>query len=105
MSLSSMPALVPAVFASATCRLWLDAGGSAAHSLSRMRRIGILPACALAPRCPSQVACKEMPLEGEYEPSPWAWVREQVAEYEASNGQRANTLLDTELPVVIVTMR
>ena len=46
-----------------------------------------------------------MPLEGEYEPSPWAWVREQVAEYEASNGQRANTLLDTNLPVVIVTMR
>ena len=46
-----------------------------------------------------------MPLEGEYEPSPWAWVREQVAEYEASNGERANTLLDTNLPVVIVTMR
>src|SRR6185295_8195646 len=46
-----------------------------------------------------------MPLDGEYEPSPWAWVREQVAEYEASSGQRANTLLDTKLPVVIVTMR
>jgi deazaflavin-dependent oxidoreductase (nitroreductase family) len=45
------------------------------------------------------------PLEGEYEPSPWAWVREQVEEYEASNGERANTLLDTGLPVVIVTMR
>jgi F420H(2)-dependent quinone reductase len=46
-----------------------------------------------------------MPLEGEYEPSPWAWVREQVAEYEASGGERANTLWDTGLPIVIVTMR
>ena len=46
-----------------------------------------------------------MPLEGEYEPSPWDWVREQVEEYEASQGQRANTLMDTGLPVVIVTTR
>lgn len=46
-----------------------------------------------------------MPLEGEYEPSPWDWVREQVEEYEASNGQRANTLRDTGLPVVIITTR
>jgi deazaflavin-dependent oxidoreductase (nitroreductase family) len=46
-----------------------------------------------------------MPLEGEYEPSPWDWVREQVEEYEASDGQRANTLRDTGLPVVIVTTR
>ena len=46
-----------------------------------------------------------MPLEGEYEPSPSEWVREQVEEYEASNGQRANTLLDTGLPVVIITTR
>ena len=46
-----------------------------------------------------------MPLEGEYEPSPWEWVREQVEEYEASNGQRANTLRDTGLPVVIITTR
>lgn len=44
-------------------------------------------------------------LEGEYEPSPAAWVRDQVAEYEASGGQRANTLRDTGLPVVIVTTR
>ena len=36
-----------------------------------------------------------MPLEGEYEPSPQAWVRDQVAEYESSGGQRANTLRDT----------
>ena len=46
-----------------------------------------------------------MPLRGEYEPSPWDMVREQVEEYEASNGQRANTLLDTGLPVVIITTR
>ena len=46
-----------------------------------------------------------MPLSGQYEPSPAAWVREQVEEYEASGGERANTLRDTGLPVVIVTMR
>jgi deazaflavin-dependent oxidoreductase (nitroreductase family) len=46
-----------------------------------------------------------MPLQGEYEPSPWDWVREQVEEYEASNGERANTLRDTGLPVVIITTR
>lgn len=46
-----------------------------------------------------------MPLSGEYEPSPAAWVRDQVQAYEASGGQRANTLRDTGLPVVIVTMR
>jgi deazaflavin-dependent oxidoreductase (nitroreductase family) len=46
-----------------------------------------------------------MPLEGEYEPSPAEWVRNQVAEYESSGGQRANTLMDTGLPIVIVTTR
>jgi len=46
-----------------------------------------------------------MPLEGEYEPSPWDWVRQQVEEYEASNGERGNTLRDTGLPVVILTTR
>jgi deazaflavin-dependent oxidoreductase (nitroreductase family) len=46
-----------------------------------------------------------MPLEGEYEPSPWAWVREQVETYERTGGREANTLLDTGLPVVIVTTR
>jgi F420H(2)-dependent quinone reductase len=43
--------------------------------------------------------------EGEYEPSPSEWVRDQVAEYESSGGQRANTLLDTGLPIVIFTTR
>jgi deazaflavin-dependent oxidoreductase (nitroreductase family) len=46
-----------------------------------------------------------MALAGEYEPSPSEWVRNQVAEYEASGGTRANTLLDTGMPVVIVTTR
>ncbi len=46
-----------------------------------------------------------MPIEGEYEPSALDWVRDQVAEYEASGGARANTLRDTGIPVVIVTMR
>jgi deazaflavin-dependent oxidoreductase (nitroreductase family) len=46
-----------------------------------------------------------MNVDGEYEPSPAQWVRDQVAEYEASGGQRANTLRDTGLPVVIVTTR
>ncbi|WP_370423782.1 nitroreductase family deazaflavin-dependent oxidoreductase [Streptomyces sp. QH1-20] len=46
-----------------------------------------------------------MPLEGEYEPSPAQWVREQVELYESSGGTRGTTLWDTGLPVVIVTMR
>jgi deazaflavin-dependent oxidoreductase (nitroreductase family) len=44
-----------------------------------------------------------MPVKGEYEPSPASWVRDQVEEYEASGGTRATTLLDTGLPVVVVT--
>ena len=44
-----------------------------------------------------------MPLTGEYEPSPTKWVRDQVAEYEASGGTRGTTLRETGLPVVIVT--
>src|SRR5712691_2024317 len=46
-----------------------------------------------------------MTLEGEYEPSPWDWVREQVETYERTGGREANTLLDTGLPVIIVTTR
>ena len=41
----------------------------------------------------------------DYEPSPWEWVRDQVEEYEASGGARANTLRDTGLPVVILTTK
>ena len=43
--------------------------------------------------------------DNEYVPSPAEWVRNQVAEYEASGGSAANTLLDTGMPVIIVTMR
>ncbi len=46
-----------------------------------------------------------MPLTGEYEPSAQEWVRDQVARYEASGGTEATTLLDTGMPVVIVTNR
>jgi F420H(2)-dependent quinone reductase len=46
-----------------------------------------------------------MPLEGEYEPSSFGWVRDQVEEYESSAGERANTLRDTGWPVIIVTTR
>jgi deazaflavin-dependent oxidoreductase (nitroreductase family) len=46
-----------------------------------------------------------MAVEGEYEPSPSEWVRDQVEEYESSGGTRANTLRDTGLPIVIFTTR
>jgi F420H(2)-dependent quinone reductase len=46
-----------------------------------------------------------MTLEGEYEPSTQQWVRDQVEAYERSGGTEANTLRETGIPVVIVTMR
>ncbi len=46
-----------------------------------------------------------MTLKGDYAPSSAQWVRDQVESYERSGGQEANTLRDTGLPVVIVTMR
>src|SRR6202046_3810587 len=44
-------------------------------------------------------------LQGDYEPSPSDWVRDQVGEFEASAARRANTLLDTGLPIIVVTTR
>jgi deazaflavin-dependent oxidoreductase (nitroreductase family) len=44
-----------------------------------------------------------MPVQGEYEPSTAAWVRDQVEAYEKSGGTERTTLRDTGLPVVIVT--
>ena len=44
-------------------------------------------------------------FQGEYVPSAAGWVRNQVEAYERSGGQEANTLRDTGLPVIIVTMR
>jgi deazaflavin-dependent oxidoreductase (nitroreductase family) len=46
-----------------------------------------------------------MSLDGEYEPSTAQWVRDQVAEYESSGGQRGSTLRESGLPVIIVTSR
>ena len=46
-----------------------------------------------------------MPITGEYEPSTIGWVAQQVADYEESGGTRGNTLVDTGMPVVIITMR
>jgi deazaflavin-dependent oxidoreductase (nitroreductase family) len=46
-----------------------------------------------------------MSVEGEYEPSTRAWVREQVELYEGSGGTQGTTLRDTGLPVVIITNR
>ena len=44
-----------------------------------------------------------MGFDGEYEPSTWDWVAEQVAEYEASGGTQANTLRETGIPIIIFT--
>jgi deazaflavin-dependent oxidoreductase (nitroreductase family) len=46
-----------------------------------------------------------MPLEGAYEPSPTQWVREQVELYESSGGTEGNTLMDTGMPVIVLTTR
>lgn len=46
-----------------------------------------------------------MTFDGDYAPSQWDWVRDQVELYERSGGTEGTTLLDTGLPVVIVTMR
>ncbi|MFI8235216.1 nitroreductase family deazaflavin-dependent oxidoreductase [Streptomyces sp. NPDC085900] len=46
-----------------------------------------------------------MPLEGEYEPSPEQWVRDQVELYESSGGTKGTTLRGTGLPVVVLTTR
>ncbi len=43
--------------------------------------------------------------DDNYEPSPWEWVRSQVDTYERSGGKEGTTVLDTGLPVVIVTHR
>ncbi len=46
-----------------------------------------------------------MPLDGEYEPSPEKWVRDQVELYERTGGREGNTLRDTGLPIVLFTTR
>lgn len=44
-----------------------------------------------------------MPLEGEYEPSPEKWVRDQVELYEKSGGTKGTTMRG--MPVVVLTTR
>jgi deazaflavin-dependent oxidoreductase (nitroreductase family) len=44
-------------------------------------------------------------VDGDYGPSPAQWVRDQVERYEATAGREANTLRDTGLPIIVVTMR
>ncbi|MEU0383348.1 nitroreductase family deazaflavin-dependent oxidoreductase [Streptomyces chartreusis] len=46
-----------------------------------------------------------MPLQGEYEPSPTQWVRDQVELYESSGGTRGTTLQGSKMPVVVLTSR
>ncbi len=46
-----------------------------------------------------------MTLEGDYEPSPSEWVREQVETFERTEGREGNTLRDTGLPIIVLTMR
>jgi len=46
-----------------------------------------------------------MALAGDYEPSPAGFVRGQVEEYESSGGERGNTLMDTGIPVIIITSK
>jgi deazaflavin-dependent oxidoreductase (nitroreductase family) len=48
---------------------------------------------------------RAMPLTGEYEPSSWDWVREQVETYERTGGAEANTLRETGIPIVIITTK
>ncbi len=44
-------------------------------------------------------------IEGEYVPSTMKWVRDQVETYERTDGREANTLLDTGIPIIVVTTR
>src|SRR5947209_16740041 len=53
---------------------------------------------------PSVQGAPAVSLEREYAPSAMSWVSDQVEAYERSGGKEANTLLDTGLPVVIVSM-
>ena len=46
-----------------------------------------------------------MTLQGEYIPSAAGWVRDQVETYERTGGREGNTLRDSGIPVIIVTMR
>lgn len=44
-----------------------------------------------------------MTLPGTYVPSSTQWVRDNVADYEASDGERGGNLPGTDYPVVVIT--
>ena len=44
-----------------------------------------------------------MALTGTYVPSATAWVRKNVEEFEATNGQKGGTLPGTRYPIVVIT--
>jgi deazaflavin-dependent oxidoreductase (nitroreductase family) len=44
-----------------------------------------------------------MALTGTYVPSTSEWVRNQVEEYEATDGEKAGTLPNTDYPIVVIT--
>ena len=45
-----------------------------------------------------------MALDGEYVPSRWDWVKDQIEAYERSGGKEAATLPQTGQAVIVVTM-
>lgn len=45
----------------------------------------------------------DMALTGTYVPSTSEWVRNQVEEYEATDGEKAATLPNTDYPIVVIT--
>lgn len=45
-----------------------------------------------------------MALQGTYVPSTAEWVRDQVELYESSGGEKGNTLRDSGLPIIVVSM-
>ena len=49
------------------------------------------------------LSMERLHLMPNYVPSPRDWVRKQVELYESSGGTKGTTLLDTGLPVIIVT--
>ncbi len=51
------------------------------------------------------MASDKASLEGTYVPSPSEWVRDQVETYERTGGREANTLRDSGIPIIVVSMR
>ena len=51
------------------------------------------------------IAAAAMSIEGQYVPSALEWVRDQIETYERSGGTEANTLRDSGIPIIVVTMK